>query len=504
MADDEEPAGPEHTRRGADPRGRALLRAVLAHLGGLPDPPHDDPPHDDPPHDGDQADPDGSGSPGRAAESVASALADAFLAGEWSRDGLLAGGAHVLGGRRAWLRSVAAAVLSAYRRAPLDRPRELAGFVAATPAFRTVILAAPAKGQTVRVAGRLAVPTSTVRLPWPVPRLDDIAALADFLDLPPGQLDWFADRRGLERRVRAERLRHYRYSWMTARGGARLLEAPKPRLKAIQRRLLSTIVGLIPPHDAAHGFRPGRSVATFAAGHAGQQTVLRLDLEGFFAHVTAARVYGMFRTAGYPEPVAHTLTALVTVATPVRVLSAAPRPADPARIDAHRRLLNRLAAPHLPQGAPTSPALANLSAFRLDRRLAGLAATIGATYTRYADDLAFSGDRALPVTALVRLVGVIAAEEGFRINVAKTSVRRRDDRQLLGGLVVNERPAVPRDTYDQLRAILHNAARTGPEAQNRDGHLAFRAHLLGRIAWVAQTHPDRGIRLRRAFNRITW
>ena len=368
-----------------------------------------------------------------------------------------------------------------------------------------------------RPVARIAVPTSTVRQRWSVPRLDHLGELAGFLDLEPGQLDWFADRRGLERRARDEGLRHYRYAWVPTRsGGVRLLEAPKHRLKSVQRRLLADLVGLVPAHDAAHGFRPGRSVASFAAPHAGQRTVVRLDLEGFFATVTAGRMYGIFRTAGYPEPVAHALTGLVTVATPVRVLASAPRPgydtalppaaadADQAvRAGAHRRLLRRLGTPHLPQGAPTSPALANLCAHRLDQRLTGLAAQLGARYTRYADDLAFSGD-ALPVSALVRLVGAIAADEGFRVNAGKTTVRGRGDRQLLGGLVVNAAPAVPRDSYDQLKAILHNAARTGPAAQNRAGHPDFRAHLLGRIAWVAQTHPARGARLRAAFARIGW
>ncbi|WP_221629423.1 reverse transcriptase domain-containing protein [Micromonospora sp. A202] len=153
---------------------------------------------------------------------------------------------------------------------------------------------------------------------------------------------------------------------------------------------------------------------------------------------------------------------------------------------------------HLPQGAPTSPALANLCAFRLDRRLTGLAVAFDLAYQRYADDLAFSGE--LPprrVADLLAAVTEVTRDEGFRVHSGKTRVRGRADRQLLAGLVVNERPAVPRTEYDLLRAILHNAARTGLAAQNHAGHPAFAEHLIGRVAWLSHAHPTRSAKLAR-------
>jgi hypothetical protein len=90
---------------------------------------------------------------------------------------------------------------------------------------------------------------------------------------------------------------------------------------------------------------------------------------------------------------------------------------------------------------------------------------------------------------------VVAADEGFRLNPAKTRIRGAADRQALAGLVVNAAPAVPREEYDALRALLHNAARTGLEEQNRDGHPDFRAQLVGRIAWVGHRHPARAAKL---------
>jgi hypothetical protein len=205
----------------------------------------------------------------------------------------------------------------------------------------------------------------------------------------------------------------------------------------------------------------------------------------------------LLRAAGYPEPVAHTLTALCTVATPIQVLRAAP-----ARLPQRAPRLGLLRVPHLPQGAPTSPVLANLCGYRLDRRLAGLAGAFGTSYARYADDLAFSGDlSANRAGALVEAVTGIAAAEGFRVHPGKTRIRGRGDRQLLAGLVVNEHPAVPREAYDQLRALLHNAARTGLAAQNRDGEPAFAARIAGRIAWIGYRHPARAAKLKELWDR---
>jgi RNA-directed DNA polymerase len=125
---------------------------------------------------------------------------------------------------------------------------------------------------------------------------------------------------------------------------------------------------------------------------------------------------------------------------------APPAPSADA-VGRRRRMLDALAVAHLPQGSPTSPALANLAAWRLDRRLAGLAARFAATYTRYADDLTMSGSRTLLNRAglIVHLVEEIAAEEGFRLNDAKTRVRSHAQRQLVTGLVVNEGPRLPRN-----------------------------------------------------------
>ena len=426
--------------------------------------------------------------PNRLGRQIARALALAFLSADrWSRPDLIRTGGIAIGVRRRWLYPLVNDVLAAYSIAPADRPRELADVIAANTTFRSALRASASRKTRDRVVAWPVKPTHTVRRPFPTRSIDDVGALAAWLGLTISELDWYADRSDMNRRATDRRLRHYAYVWLNGR----LIEAPKDRLRTIQRQLLRELIGPIPTHPAAHGFVPGRSPYTFVAPHAGQPVVIRLDITSFFAAVTAPRIYGLLRTAGYPEPVAHTITGLCTTRTPASILAGADRVA-PDR--AYRMGLLRSA--HLPQGAPTSPALANLCGFRLDRRLTGLAARFGVAYTRYADDLAFSGDlTSHGAAALVASVTAIAADEGFRVNARKTRVRGQADRQHLAGLVVNERPAVPRDDYDALRALLHNAARTGLDEQNREGHADFAAYVRGRIAWIGHRHPARAAKL---------
>jgi RNA-directed DNA polymerase len=92
----------------------------------------------------------------------------------------------------------------------------------------------------------------------------------------------------------------------------------------------------------------------------------------------------------------------------------------------------------------------------------------------------------------------------FAINERKTALHPAGGRQAVCGIVVNVRPNVLRSEYDELKAILHNAAAHGPAGQNRVGIADFEAHLRGRISWVASLNPARGEKLRRRFTEISW
>jgi hypothetical protein len=410
-------------------------------------------------------------------------LATCFLAGSWNAEDMIERAASIWGEDRSNLRLLVDAVLEAFPTPPARRSL-IPQFYC--PALRNLL---PIIKLTMCPVGPAAG--------WMVPAITTADQLADFLGLYHDELPWLADVHGREARLPDGPLRHYVYRWVRKSSGrCRLIEMPKSLLKGTQQRILHHLLDRIPAHDAAHAFRKGRSIATFAAPHCDKQVVLRFDLKDFFPSVRASRVHRIFTTAGYPDDIARLVTGLCTNAVPDDVW-----PAETSFPDRQR-----FRSPHLPQGAPTSPALANLCAHRLDTRLTGLARSVGATYTRYADDLAFSGGTDLERAArrVHVLVATIALEEGFELNTHKTRVLRRGVRQQLAGVVVNAHPNIRRAEYDRLKAILHNCVRNGPGSENRAGHADFRAHLLGRISHVAMLNPERGEKLKALFARIAW
>lgn len=438
---------------------------------------------------------------------ISSALAHGFLAAsteaDWARAPLIAAGSAVLGARRRWLPALVDDVLRAFPRPPLRGLRELREWIASAPGPIAAVEAAAERGRPLRLA-RHPVYHEPGAAPGGVPA--NPAELAALCSITPGQLEWFADTRLWNRRLSGDqhRLEHYRYRWLERPGRApRLLEIPGERLRAVQRSVLDCVLAELPVHPAAHGFVPGRDARSGAAVHTGRDVVIGLDLRTFFARVGYPQILRVLRGAGHTEAVATLIAGLSTHAVPPRILREMPPGGSPEERFALRRAF---AARHLPQGAPTSPALANLVGAGLDRRLAGWAQKFGATYTRYADDLTFSGDRALRsrATRFIRGVDLIIAEEGHALNPRKTRVQPAAISQRVTGIVVNRHPNLPRREYDLLRAILHNCALHGPASQNRAGHPDFRAHLRGRIGWAAALNPDREAALTAAFNRIDW
>lgn len=331
---------------------------------------------------------------------------------------------------------------------------------------------------------------------WPHP-----AALAEWLGVPDAGMWRLTRAAGWQRRSPLGE-QHYHYQLLAKRsGGWRLLEVPHPYLMPLQRQLLDALLDRIPPHEAACGYTRERSVVDHARAHAGQAVVLKFDLQDFFTSVRASRVHALFATLGYADTVARELTALCTTATPEPVLQ---RMHEDGGLTWPQ--MQRLRDPHLPQGAPTSAALANLCAFRLDLRLGGLAHVLGARYTRYADDIVLSGGRHLgPARPRIEAwVGRIAIEEGFHLNHRKTRCLKAGRRQSVCHVVVNRHPNLPRPEFDRLKAILYRCMTDGPAAQNRDGHPHWREHLQGRVAWAAQLNPAKALRLSRLLDQIDW
>lgn len=428
-----------------------------------------------------------------------------MLGGGTDRDEAVRRAEIVLGHPWRWLRPVARRYVERFGGQVRPRQSDVVRFLREDP---TVQRAWERRGDKLAIQSWMTGPQSMLPVAaasdWNLPRIESKADLARWLNLAVEELDWYADLKGINSKQADSRLIHYHYIFKTKRsGGVRLIEAPKQHLRHLQRGILDQILNRIPAHPAAHGFVKARSIRTFAAPHVGRAVILRMDLEDFFPSFRARRIQSFFRTIGYPESVADVLGGLCTntVHFNPRITPAVKAPPD--AISEMRRFYSR---PHLPQGAPTSPALANLCCYRLDCRLGGLAKSAGATYTRYADDLAFSGDRDFAARAerFSISAAVILQESGFGVNHHKTRIMRKGVRQQLAGLVTNERLNIPREEFDQLKAILTNCMRHGWQGQNRAGHIDFRAHLTGRIAFVESVNPVKGIRLRRLFEGVRW
>src|SRR5579859_4069479 len=318
-----------------------------------------------------------------------------------------------------------------------------------------------------------------------LPVLHTEVELAEWLGIPLSRLRWFTQDRP------AETAWHYaRYVIPKRSGGERVILAPKRELKALQRKVLDCLIANVPTASAAHGFVRGHSVMTNAQPHVGKRVVLKLDLQDFFPSITFPRVRGFLIALGYSFSVAATLALLCTEYN-----------REPFDRSGARYFIS-IGPRHLVQGAPTSPGLANLVAWSLDRRLSGLAARHGFTYTRYADDLTFSSDQSEAVSQLLSTARRVITDEHFVVNSAKTRIARPNTRQTVTGLVVNDARATPRPLRRRLRAILHNASKQGIEAQNRAGHGNFRAYLLGMIAFVHAANPQHAAALRASLERI--
>lgn len=314
-----------------------------------------------------------------------------------------------------------------------------------------------------------------------LPLLSNAADLASFLEIDLRRLRWLTFHR------ETSTVTHYRqFAIPKKRGGERVIASPRPALRAAQERIREGILRQISPEDAAQAFVKGRSTRTNAEPHLGQGTLLKLDLEDFFGSIHFPRIRGLFASFGYSGMVSSLLALLTTEA-----------PRLECQVDGQTYYV--ATGPRaLPQGALTSPDLTNLVVRRLDRRLSGYARKSGWTYTRYADDLAFSRpeterERIAPLLGFLRRV---IREEGFRVHEAKTVVARRGRQQRVTGIVVNERLGVPRTTVRKFRAAVHRVSREGFRDRGE------RLRLLGFAAYLRMVKPEQGERYDRALRAV--
>jgi hypothetical protein len=354
--------------------------------------------------------------------------------------------------------------------------------------------------------------------------------------------------------------------------GMRRICAPNGPLLRVQRYIARAALARVEPHQASTAFAPGCCIRTAATPHRGSRWLIKIDVKGFFESISEVAVYRVFRGLGYQPLVAFEMTRLCTrragqpggARAKTRWLARradkrgidfyrlhgqprSNRPTEPILIGAqeasrfrreYRELAGRgghlrdelLEAVHearereertwatrmgyLPQGAPTSPMLANLVARPLDEALEAHAHRSGLVYTRYADDMTFSTARDdlnfASATGFVREAYAILARHGLQPNLAKTRIRGPGSRKVVLGLVVDdpERPRLPREFRDRMRMHFYYLRKLGPatHAEKRGFRtvLDLRLHLEGLVFYARDVDPSLGEAWQNEYKSIPW
>ena len=310
---------------------------------------------------------------------------------------------------------------------------------------------------------RKAIPAARKRLAAK-PRYLAAAELAGLIGMRHAMfLAYLSTRQFPDRSKPGTRFDSFYRSWTLPKrnGGKRLITSPGPWLKAIQRSLLDHVLQTAPCHRAATGFRRGLSIVDNARPHVGKRVVMNVDIAGFFPNTN----FWLIRRA-------------IDIAMPKWI-------SEPTR-----RLATDICAfgGVLPIGAPTSPAIANIVLLPVDRAISRVAIRNKLSYTRYADDITLSGDDPTHILPFIRDV---IKGLGYELDSKKTNIFRRGRRQIVTGLVVNDKVSVPRSVRKRLRAAIH---RVGCEqsSERLTWHQRTMSiqELQGRIAFTGVAHPN--------------
>ena len=326
-----------------------------------------------------------------------------------------------------------------------------------------------------RVSGKLNYNDGNIRQlkKSKLPIINDMQDLANFLTIDMGKISWLVYHREVTN------VDHYNRFRIPKRSGSdRIISAPKTYLKEAQSWINTEILEKIQPEKEATAFRKNKNILDNALPHSNQGTVIRVDLADFFSTITFPRTRGLFSSFGYNSGVSTVLALLCT---------------DMDRREVVYQSENWYVSQgprKLPQGATTSPALSNLVARNLDRRIRGYLKYLEDDwiYTRYADDLVLSHpDKNVDVGMLLTYLNRVIRDEGFKVNKKKTVIMRTPHRQMITGLVLHESGVrVPKKYLKKVRAMVHNADQLISKGFNPDNI----DEIKGRLSFIKMVMPE--------------
>ncbi|MGG7145705.1 retron St85 family RNA-directed DNA polymerase [Clostridium butyricum] len=243
-------------------------------------------------------------------------------------------------------------------------------------------------------------------------------------------------------------------------GDMRKISEPLPSLKEIQYWILNEILNKIKVSKYAKAYIKGRSIKENARFHRNQKVVATLDIKDYFPSISVFKIIEVFEDIGYSKSVSVMLANLCC--------------------------LNN----SLPQGAPTSAALSNIVMKDIDDLIVKYTNLHKIRYTRYADDLTFSGD--FNFEELLRYVKKLFKKNGFKINSKKTRRFYRDQRQIVTGIVTNEKLQAPKEIRRNLRRDMYYIQKYGLNSHlekvgNTKNNYLY--HLLGIVNFILFVNP---------------
>lgn len=259
--------------------------------------------------------------------------------------------------------------------------------------------------------------------------------------------------------------RHYKKVEIPkSNGDVRRLSVPDSFLKTVQRRIADRLLSLEEISPYAVAYRTGGSPLKNAKPHIAKNIVLKLDITHFFDHIT----YPLVKEKAFPKE---------------------------RYSERNRILLTTLCIYNdaLPQGASTSPAISNIIMKDFDNTIGKWCREKSITYTRYCDDMTFSGD--FDVREVKNFVSGELRRMGFFLNSKKTVAVRRGQRHIVTGIVVNEKPSIPANYKAKLRQELYYIMKFGISSHLEKCGIDIPAEkylqkLLGRANYILSVEPD--------------
>lgn len=262
------------------------------------------------------------------------------------------------------------------------------------------------------------------------------------------------------------------------RGGYRKIEAPSLNLKKIQRWILDNILKCFPISNYAVGFRENYSILNNAKPHTNKKIIYNIDIMDFFPSINQNDVYFIFYNKGYTSEVSYIFSKLLTFKE------------------------------HLPQGAPSSPYIANLKCEKMDFSLGQLANRIGATYTRYADDMTFSSNDVEGLLSNLRIIKKIVHNNNFNLNIKKERLKYNNQKQEVTGLIVNDGIKVKRSYKKEIEKHIYYCKKYGVYEHLKRNNLEyvsfFKEYLYGMVHFVKMIEPEIGQAYLKELKEIKW